>query len=264
MPTYAQLRTEWYWDAERTSPAMNWLIDTLSRDLGIPRARFGNKGDNASGHMRGSHRSQRWILNSRFCTNRTYTVAPGLPDALQDFVVGLDITPMSREQMLVLCRRIDVATRAGQLECLTEWYGNTNNDERVDGWNNIENRVASSDPSHLWHWHGTLDRWLADDMNSMRRIHNVFTGRPIGSAPPPPAPTQKRGNMFSVWYKRVNNDVTWAVERPALRLTDPAMGWEVVSGDIQDELAKSYNTVNIELPADVFDARAALYQQKGK
>lgn len=119
---------------------------------------------------------------------------------------------------------------------------------RHTGWNlstlkgHKEHQTEKSDPTF--------------DMASFRgRVKTALTGSPA----PSPQPT-KGPNMFSVWFKRVNNTVTWAVERPSLRLTDPQMGWEVVDGSVQDELARSYNTVNIELPPAVFDARAALYQ----
>lgn len=177
MPTYTQLRTEWYFDAEVLTPEMDWLCDELAAGLMIPRVNVGAKGDNL--HLNGGHRSQHWILNSRFCTNRTYTVWGGLPPDLMHCLGAIDITPRDREQMLLISQRIDAASRAGLIEEVVAWYGNTNNDTRVDGWDNIRNVVATSDSSHLWHLHLTFNRWALRQMEVMRRLAAILLGRPI-------------------------------------------------------------------------------------
>jgi hypothetical protein len=183
MPTYAQLRSEWFWDAEEMSAEMEWLRREVAAGLGIPLGNVGSKGDNA--HLNGGHRSQYWILHSKFCTNRTYTVWGGLPVDLQHCLAAIDITPKSREQMLLISRRLDAATRAGMIEEVVAWYGNTNNDQRVDGWDNIRDVVASSDSSHLWHLHITLNRWAVRLMPVMRRLAAILLGRPIPQPTPP-------------------------------------------------------------------------------
>jgi hypothetical protein len=175
--TYAQLNQEAAWRNEFMPEPMRWFCRELARALGVPQANVGAKGDNASGHMRGGHRSQRWILTSRHCTNRTYTVSPGLPANLLDALGAIDITPKNREQMLLISQRIDAASRAGRIEEVVAWYGNTNNDTRVDGWDNVRNAVASSDASHLWHLHLTFDRHVVGSRPMFERLLAILLGR---------------------------------------------------------------------------------------
>lgn len=179
MPTYAQLNLEAAWRAEHMPEPMAWFCRELAAALGIPQANVGAKGDNASGHMKGGHRSQRWILTSRYCTNRSYTVYGGLPEVLLDALGAIDVTPASREQMLLICQRLDAAARAGLIEEVVAWYGNTNNDTRVDGYDNVANRVASSDSSHLWHLHVTFNRWAVADRAMFERLFKILTGRSL-------------------------------------------------------------------------------------
>lgn len=173
MPTYAQLQAEVWWGQEIVTDELDWLADALCSFFGVPRSNGGTKGNNV--HLNGGHRSQRWILNSRYCTNRTYTVEPGLPSMFVNDIAAFDVT-LPPQHMLTISRNADRATRAGKLEELVEWFGNVDGDQRVDGWNNIENRVASSDSSHLWHLHGRVKRSLLRDMNAMRRIFAALTG----------------------------------------------------------------------------------------
>jgi hypothetical protein len=79
--------------------------------------------------------------------------------------------------MLLLCQRLDKAVRAGLIEEIAAWYGNTDGDNRVDGWDNIRNRVTTSDDSHLWHFHITFRRRFAGDWTVMRRTFTILTGR---------------------------------------------------------------------------------------
>lgn len=171
-PTDAQLRAEPAWRAEVVTDELWSLIDGLCAHFGVTRAATGAKGDRF--HLSGGHRSQRWILASVYCTNRTYTVEPGLSPSLVDCLSAFDIT-LPREHMLTISRNADRATRAGELEELVEWYG-TVDGERVVGWNNVKNRVESSDSSHLWHFHGRIRRALLRDMTTMRRILAALTG----------------------------------------------------------------------------------------
>lgn len=182
MPTYQQLRSEWFFDAEILTPEMDWLRREVAAGLGIPLLNVGSKGDNL--HLNGGHRSQYWITHSRYCTNRTYTVWGGLPSDLVHCLGAVDITPKNRDQMLLISQRLDAAARAGHIEEVVAWYGNTNDDRRVDGWDNIRNVVASSDPSHLWHVHLTLNRWALRSMAVMQKIAAVVLGRPLAVPAP--------------------------------------------------------------------------------
>lgn len=172
-PTYAQLQAEPWWSREIYTDAMRWLAGALTKHFGTPAVNAGCKGDNQ--HLNGGHRSQEWILNSRYCTSRSYTVEGGLTGEQPRYLSALDYTPATREVMLQISQRLDAATRAGHLEEVVEWFGNTNNDQRVDGWNNIKNAVASSDSSHLWHLHLRVGRRWANDMAGAQRIFAVLT-----------------------------------------------------------------------------------------
>lgn len=177
MPTLAQLRAEPWWNAEVVTPELEWLVSNLCTFFGVPRINGGAKGDEE--HLDGGHRSQIWILNSRYCTNRTYTVEPGLPASLVNCIGAFDIT-LSDAGMKTISRNADAATRSGQLEELVEWFGNLFNDsgkQKVDGYNNIKNATASSDSSHLWHFHGRPKRALLRDMGAMRKIYAALTGQ---------------------------------------------------------------------------------------
>ncbi|AVT29881.1 hypothetical protein C6361_10680 [Plantactinospora sp. BC1] len=176
MPTYAQLQAESWWGREIVTPELDWLGDELCRRTRRPRGTFGVKGDN--NHLRGAHRSQEWILKSRYCTSRTYTVQSGLTAVQQRHVAGVDFTPGSAGQMVAQCKRLYAALRAGQLEEVREFYGNVDGDKVVDGWDNVRNRAASSDSSHLWHWHLTLDRRHCADRRVMERILAIALGDP--------------------------------------------------------------------------------------
>jgi hypothetical protein len=180
MPTYAELNQEKAYRDEYMTDAMEWACDEIARGLVIPRVNVGAKGDNK--HLNGGHRSQRWILTSKWCTNRRYTVWDGLPEELMDALGAMDITPLSRDQMLLISRRIDRAMRDGLIEEVVAYYGNTDGDNRVDGWDNIRNALASSDSSHLWHVHLTFNRWAVAIWEVMQRLVAILLGRPLPTA----------------------------------------------------------------------------------
>lgn len=172
MPTLTELASEACWRNEVVTPELDWLVDNLCDFYGVPRGNGGTRGDRY--HLNGSHRSQMWIVTSRYCTNRTYTVVRWLSPVNADDISGFDVS-LPPAKMLEISRNADRATRSGQLEELVEWYGNIDGDQVVDGWNNIENRIARSDSSHLWHLHGGIDRRYTRDMAVMRKIFTALT-----------------------------------------------------------------------------------------
>lgn len=177
MATLLQLRNEGpWWNAEIMSPTMQKLAERLRLFYGVGPANIGAKGDTAPGHMQGAHRSRAWITNSMYCTNRIYTVTETQGNRTggdDNWLAGMDIT-VPAAQLIPMCQRLDVAVRAGQLEKITEWYGNDDGDSRVDGYNNIRNQIATSDASHLWHLHLTFDRGRAGEDHS--DLYAILTG----------------------------------------------------------------------------------------
>jgi hypothetical protein len=216
MATLAQLQAEPWWGREVVTPELDWLGDELCRRTGRPRAAAGTKGDTV--HMRGAHRSQEWILNSRYCTSRTYTVQQGLTADQLQHIAGFDFTPGTAADMVAMCRRLDAALRAGRLEEIREFYGNTNGDRIVDGWDNLNNRAATSDDSHLWHIHLSFDRRQLRNRGLMERVLAVMLGDPVkeddmaltdivpGTATEPDHPKGRTvgevlGELWSMGYK---------------------------------------------------------------
>lgn len=208
MPTLTQLRSEPWWNREIVTDEARWFQHELCRRTGRPLDAFGCKGNTA--HLNGGHRSQEWILHSRYCTSRTYTVQSGLTAEQARYNSAIDFTPGSTRAMIEQCNRIYAAMRAGQLEEVREFYGNINGDKIVDGFNNVANRPASADSSHLWHWHIGIDRRLMGSLPTMEKILAVVLGdRP---EPTPPATAEEWEDDMDA-LMRLDGD-------PAVFLTD--------------------------------------------
>lgn len=174
MASYLQLEREIWWGREIQPPALAALSVRLRSFYSVGPAALGSKGDNA--HLRGYHRSYAWVRNSSFCTNRSYscTETPGNRNPGNvNWLAAIDAT-IPRAQLLAACKRLDAAVRAGRLEKITEWYGNDDGDNRVDGYDNIHNVLSSSDSSHLWHLHMSFDRGRANEDHS--DVYAILTG----------------------------------------------------------------------------------------
>lgn len=162
-PTYAELRSEPWWDREFAPPNLEKLYRGLRAFLNLDAITVGGKGDN--NHLRGYHRSREWVLNSRFSLYHAndYSVTNSLDKGGDDrWFCALDATPRTVDQLIVMCQRLDVAVRANRFPQIREWYGNVNGDQIVDGWDNIRHQVATSDSSHLRHLHISFFRSRAD------------------------------------------------------------------------------------------------------
>ncbi len=82
-----------------------------------------------------------------------------------------------------------------RLDGLREWYGQTDSDSHVEGWDCRHLYEITSDDSHLWHVHFSFDRGLVDDYATMRALLSVLRGESVqqwreaeGQTPKPPAP----------------------------------------------------------------------------
>lgn len=165
MPTYDQLDNEAAWRAEFAAPAIARLAVRLRAHW--PGAEIGIRGDNH--HLNGYHRSRRWIKESVHCTDRGYSVSRTAGDRSggdPNWACAIDLGGIPQRDLHAVCKRLDAAVRAGRLEKITEWYGNFGDDGRVDGYDNISNKIASSDSSHMSHLHLSFDRGRANEDHS--------------------------------------------------------------------------------------------------
>lgn len=163
MATLSELQSESWWWAETIPSGLASLRMKLLSHYGLSGGAIGIRGD--VNHLRGYHRSRAWILNSRYCKNRTYSVSRTAGDRAggdPNWVCGMDIS-LDTRRLLTLCKNLDAGVRSGRFEKITEWYGNIDGDTRVDGYDNISNIMATSDSSHLGHAHISLDRGRAND-----------------------------------------------------------------------------------------------------
>jgi hypothetical protein len=92
------------------------------------------------------------------------------------YIAGFDFTSGSVEDMIAQSKRVLAAMKAGRLNEVREFYGNVDGNQVVDGWDNVRDRAASSDSSHLWHWHLGIDRRHLTNKALMERILAIALG----------------------------------------------------------------------------------------
>lgn len=103
---------------------------------------------------------------------------------------------------------------------LYEFYGQTDWDSHVEGWDEYHDREVTSDPSHLWHIHFSFLRSKVGDFWAMWALYTVLIGwtvdqwrASLGAQPQPPAPTPQPQPTLPVH----------APGSRTLRLTSPQM-----------------------------------------
>lgn len=94
-------------------------------------------------------------------------------------------------------KRLMAAGRAGRgadprTVYLREFFGNTNGDSQVDGWDFAKHTTSQADSSHLWHVHCSVHRAYANNMLAMKAILSIMRGESVAQwqasiAPPIPA-----------------------------------------------------------------------------
>lgn len=218
MPSYDDLNDEAAWRAEYAPAALQRLADGLKAHWS--GAGVWIRGDNE--HLRGYHRSRRWIQTSVYCTDRTYSVSRTVGDRSggdPNWSCALDLGNIPQSELIAACKRLDAAVRAGRLEKITEWYGNLGGDLRVDGWDNIANRLASADSSHLTHLHLSFDRGRANEDHS--DVLAVLTG---GSDVLPSDVKEIWNNYEAVNGRNMRDNVgeTWQAAQKAVALGEQA------------------------------------------
>jgi hypothetical protein len=135
--------------------------------------------------------------------------------------------------------------RDPRLDSLREFFGNTDADREVEGWDFRHDKAVRSDSSHLWHIHISITRARVADPAMTRAVLSVLKGETVAQwlateagqplPPEPPAPPRP-WEHFPVWpgvYLRRgmhNSKVTlWQ------RLLD-VRGWRLrVDGDFEWE-----------------------------
>lgn len=63
-----------------------------------------------------------------------------------------------------------------RLDVLREWYGQTDTDAEVEGYDCRYLAYVTSDPSHLWHIHISFDRWAVAHWPAMDAVLSVLRG----------------------------------------------------------------------------------------
>lgn len=100
-----------------------------------------------------------------------------------------------------------------RLDGWREFYGNTNGDGYVDGYDTRYLRPASSDSSHLWHIHLSEDRDKVGSLFNKRAMLSVLKGEtvaawraaeeiPTPTPGPTPTPTPAPAPVFPAWPGR--------------------------------------------------------------
>lgn len=177
MATLEQLEAESWWGREITTSPMVGLGLQLRAAYHTGAGSVGIKGNEV--HLSGGHRSQEWIKNSRYCTNRSYTVQSGLSGDQLRYCSALDFTPATwgstdnRNKMRVLTKRMLDAMKAGHCEEVIECFG-TLDGRNVTGWRNDLNQVATSDDSHLDHIHVRFNRRYCNDNAVMHKVAAIL------------------------------------------------------------------------------------------
>ncbi|MEV4417036.1 hypothetical protein [Catellatospora sp. NPDC049609] len=169
-----------WWQREIVTDELDECCDAIAAGLGIARSAVGTKGD--EDHRRGHHRSQEWILNSQWCTNRSYTVQSGLTADQARHIAAIDITPGvwgtadNRRKVAAITARIIAAMKSGELDFVFEVYGAAADLTTVTGYNNRENRAATANSSHLDHVHAGIDRRKLRDRAALARLASIVIG----------------------------------------------------------------------------------------
>jgi len=170
----SQMEQDPWYQAEIIPPNLAQLRRDLLAHFHLAPEAIGIKGNPAT-HFRGYHRSLNFVIHSPLCTDRFYSATAKVNrEGDPNWIAAMDIT-LDSQRLVEVCRRLDVACRTGGLEKVIEWYGNLGGDNRVDGWDNIANQVATSDPSHLGHLHMSFGRKNANDDHA--DVLQVLTNR---------------------------------------------------------------------------------------
>jgi hypothetical protein len=221
MATLVQLQAEPWWSREIVTDQLSWLGRELCRRTGRPSSAWGDKGNEK--HLSGGHRSQEWLRNSDYCTNRSYTVQSGLSAEELRHICAGDFTPSSwgtsenRKLMVMHTQNLFAAAIAGELTGLRQIFGTLDGVKPI-GLNVLTGTTTFPDDTHLDHLHLTFDRRYMRDAGLMSRIADL-----IGDA----VPTEGERNVgymiqnALVGVQEPEFDIPAESGYPALHLANP-------------------------------------------
>lgn len=66
-----------------------------------------------------------------------------------------------------------------RLDVLREWYGQTDSDREVEGWDTRYYRAVTSDSSHLWHIHLSFTRAYVGSVQGFHDVLSVLKGETV-------------------------------------------------------------------------------------
>jgi hypothetical protein len=113
---------------------------------------------------------------------------------------GLDISWGNAADHYTVSRRLLDAAHDSRMYPAREFYGSTDG-WTVCGYDYPGGYPVTSDPSHLWHVHLSIQRQYANDGAALQGIASVITGGAASAIPPPPLPTSSEDDpMFKIIY----------------------------------------------------------------
>lgn len=153
MPTAAQLAQEAEWRDQFVPPELADLVRNLDAYYDSGTINIGAFGDHR--HLKGYHRSRSWIRNSKYCTNRSYSVSETTGNRAggnDNWISAIDIV-VGQARSQVIWARINYARQHGRLSYLREV-------------------LLERDP---WHVHLSIERQHANDNHSL--LFAIITGQ---------------------------------------------------------------------------------------
>lgn len=120
MVTEAQLKSEPEWGAQYVAPKMREFVGRLEAYYDANQINIGAYGDIR--HLKGYHRSRRWIRESRYCTNHRYSISEtaGNRNGGDDNAIsGVDIV-VGQAQSRIIWARVHSAKQRGRLSYVRE------------------------------------------------------------------------------------------------------------------------------------------------
>lgn len=153
MPSIEELFSERVWNDQIVPRNLGMLSRRLRDHYNASVSQIGTIGD--ARHLRGYHRSRAWILQSKHCTSRTYSVSETIGNrhgGNDNWVSGIDLV-LGRATSRTIYERLQHAKRLGRLPQIRQILLETN----------------------PWHVHLSIDRAHADDNHD--QLFSLIVGR---------------------------------------------------------------------------------------